>query len=122
MNNESKNALFEQAVREWMTLIDARLSNLRVPIPDRILLAAHEFVDVCILDIDGFVHRAITRWYRQELARNISSHLMASAERMTEVRQPAFGLACWESHQAVEKALKLLGRQYRGKHKKRQCQ
>ncbi len=53
-----------------------------------------------------------------ELATNISSHLMSAAERLTESHQSAFGLACWETHQAVEKALKLLGRQHRGEYQK----
>jgi len=54
----------------------------------------------------------------QELGNNISVHLMASAAHLTEGHRPAFGIACWEAHQAVEKSLKLLGRQYRGEHRK----
>lgn len=237
MNDESQYASFERAIREWMVPIDARLTESRVQIPDRVMLAAQEFVEYCILEIEGdtkedyfvrpwfqFIHRTIQRWYKekygsalhrpddvflgaceilgslfqlrvprhlrrdgepgktvwivfpidlqdeedptnwlvnppnlsalesatrrhaldevvsvarllrvihndlmtakkpddisQELGNNISAHLMASAERLTDSHRPAFGLACWEAHQAVEKALKLLGRQYRGKHRK----
>jgi hypothetical protein len=237
MGDESKDVSFERTIKEWMVPIDSQLTKLRVPIPDRVDLAAQEFVEFCILDIKGdskedyllrrwfrFVYRTVRRWYEDkysaalrrpdlffvgaceilgslfrlrvpmhlrrdgepgkafwlvfpvdlqeeddpaswlvnppnlaalepearkhvldevatvarllrlirsdlltaetpdeiagELADNISSHLMASAERLIEPRQPAFGLACWEAHQAVEKALKLLGRQYRGTHKK----
>lgn len=50
------------------------------------------------------------------LAEKIQSHLVASAQYLTEPRRPVFGLAVWESHQAVESALKLLNRQYRGQH------
>lgn len=237
VNNELGKKLFEWAIREWMIPIDKYLSDQRVPIPDRIWAAAHEFVDYCIIEIEGdtkedflfrpwfqFVHRVIRRWYEEkygaalhrpddvylgaceifgslfqlrvpaylwrdgetgktgwmvlpvdlqaeedpanwlvnppnlgaldhetrrhaleeivivsgllrvihndlmtvkkpdeishELANNIASHLMASAERLTKSRKPAFGLACWESHQAVEKALKLLRRQHGGEPQK----
>jgi len=235
--NESQYPSFEHAIKEWMVIIDAYLTELRVQIPDRIMLAAQEFVERGIVKIEGdtkenyfvrpwfqFVHQAIHRWYKekygsalhrpdevflgaceilgslfrlrvprnlrrdgepgktvwivfpidlqdeedpanwlvnppnlsafesetrrhaldevvsvarllrvihndlmtakkpddisQELDNNISVHLMASAERLTEVHRTAFGIACWEAHQTVEKSLKLLGRQYRGQHRK----
>ncbi len=79
MSDEPKNASFERAIREWMVPIDAHLSDLRIPIPDRVLLAAHEFVEYCILEINGdtkenylfrpwfrFIHRTIRRWYEKK--------------------------------------------------------
>lgn len=41
------------------------------------------------------------------LSSNVATHLGVSAEHIVESRRRTLGLACWEAHQAVEKALKL---------------
>jgi hypothetical protein len=52
------------------------------------------------------------------LAAKIQSHLSTSAAHLTHPRNPMFGLSVWESHQAVESALKLLTQQITGKYQK----
>lgn len=52
-----------------------------------------------------------------EMVAMIIPHLSAGAGHLTAHGGPTSpGLACWESHQAVEKALKVLARQQSGKH------
>jgi hypothetical protein len=50
------------------------------------------------------------------LGDKILPHLAAAADHLVRHRTPAAGLSVWESHQAVESALKLLGHQINGKH------
>src|SRR5207248_1214112 len=52
------------------------------------------------------------------LADKILPHLAAAAEHLVRHRIPATGLSVWDSHQAVESALKLLNRQDHGTHGK----
>jgi HEPN domain-containing protein len=52
------------------------------------------------------------------LGDKILPHLAAAAEHLVRQRAPTPGLSVWESHQAVESALKLLSRQINGKHER----
>jgi len=47
----------------------------------------------------------------RELARLVVAHLSSSAIAISNSRRSPLGLACWNAHQAVEKALKLIIRQ-----------
>ena len=51
-----------------------------------------------------------------ELSGKTLAHIVNAAEFLTDGRRPMFGLATWESHQAVESALKLFSRQLTGQH------
>ncbi len=79
MSDESKNVSFEHVIKESMEAIDSYLTELQVPIPGRVDLAAHEFVEFCILDVKGdtkkdyllrpwfrFVYRTVRRWYEDK--------------------------------------------------------
>ena len=50
------------------------------------------------------------------LAEKVLPHLAAAAEHLIRQRVPTTGLSVWESHQAVESALKLFARQVNGTH------
>lgn len=50
------------------------------------------------------------------LASKIQAHVRLAAEHLTDVSNQIFGLVAWESHQAIESALKLLTRQLKGSH------
>ena len=52
------------------------------------------------------------------LAAKIQSHLRTAVAHLADHRNPMFGLSAWESHQAVESALKLLSHQITGCYQK----
>jgi hypothetical protein len=55
-------------------------------------------------------------WLAMEMTKVIIPHLENSAAHLVSGKAGVLGLACWEAHQAAEKAMKVLLRQKTGQH------